>query len=60
MPDGEIVHTQGGPQVRIQLAPDKPPIARPTVTGAKGSNAALASLITALVNLGLISDSSSA
>lgn len=60
MPEGEVVHTQGGPQVRIQLAPDKPAIPRPAVTGAKGSNVALASLITALVNLGLISDSTTA
>jgi len=33
------------------------PIAKPTVTGSKGGNAALASLITALANLGLITDS---
>jgi hypothetical protein len=36
------------------------PIAKPTVSGAKGSNAALASLLTALANYGLITDSSSA
>lgn len=36
------------------------PIAKPTVTGAKGGNAALASLLTALANYGLITDSSSA
>lgn len=35
------------------------PIAKPTVTGAHGSNAALQSLLTALANLGLITDSSS-
>jgi hypothetical protein len=35
------------------------PIAKPTVTGAKGGNAALTSLITALANLGLITDSTS-
>ena len=34
-------------------------IAKPTVTGSKGGNAALASLITALSNLGLVTDSSS-
>ncbi len=34
-------------------------IARPTVTGAKGGNAALASLVTALTNLGLIIDTTS-
>ena len=33
------------------------PIARPTITGSRGSNAALTSLITQLVNLGLIVDS---
>lgn len=32
-------------------------ITKPTVTGAKGGNAALTSLITALVNYGLITDS---
>lgn len=36
------------------------PIAKPTVTGAKGGNAALASLLTQLVSLGLITDSSTA
>jgi hypothetical protein len=34
-------------------------IAKPTVTGSRGGNAALASLLTALANLGLITDSSS-
>ena len=33
------------------------PIARPTVSGSKGGNAALASLLTALANAGLITDS---
>ena len=35
------------------------PIAKPTVTGSRGANAALQSLLTALANLGLITDSSS-
>lgn len=35
------------------------PVAKPTVTGSKGGNAALASLLTALSNLGLVTDSSS-
>jgi hypothetical protein len=35
------------------------PVAKPTVTGSRGGNAALASLLTALANLGLITDSSS-
>lgn len=34
-------------------------IAKPTVTGSRGGNAALASLLTALANLGLITNSSS-
>lgn len=33
-------------------------ITKPTVTGSRGSNAALASLLTALANYGLITDSS--
>jgi len=36
------------------------PIAKPTVTGSRGGNAAVASLLTALANLGLITDSSTA
>jgi hypothetical protein len=36
------------------------PIAKPTVTGAKGSNAALASLLTALAAYGLVTDSTTA
>lgn len=35
------------------------PIAKPTVTGSRGANAALASVLTALANYGLITDSSS-
>jgi len=34
------------------------PIAKPTVTGSRGGNAALASVLTALANYGLITDSS--
>lgn len=34
------------------------PVAKPTVTGSKGGNAALASLLTALASMGLITDSS--
>ena len=36
------------------------PITKPTVTGSRGGNAALASLITALAQLGLITDSTTA
>lgn len=35
------------------------PVAKPTATGSRGANAALASLLTALSNLGLITDSTS-
>lgn len=35
------------------------PVAKPTVTGSRGGNAALASLLTALANFGLLTDSSS-
>jgi hypothetical protein len=34
--------------------------AKPTVTGAKGGNAALASLMTALAGFGLVTDSTTA
>lgn len=37
---------------------DSAPVAKPAVTGSRGGNAALASLITALASLGLITDSS--
>lgn len=36
------------------------PIAKPTVTGSRAANAALASLLTALANYGLVTDSSTA
>ena len=36
------------------------PVAKPAITGAKGSNAALASLLTALASYGLITDSTTA
>jgi hypothetical protein len=36
------------------------PIAKPTITGSRGGNVALASLLTELANLGLITDSTSA
>lgn len=37
-----------------------PPIAKPTITGSRAGNAALASLLTSLANLGLLVDSTSA
>lgn len=36
------------------------PVSKPTVTGSRGANAALASLLTALANLGLLTDSTTA
>lgn len=36
-----------------------PTVVRPTVTGSKGANAALTSLMTALVALGLVTDTTS-
>lgn len=51
--DGQLIHT-GSAAGFYNAAP----IAKPTVTGSKGGNAALASLLTALANLGLITDSS--
>lgn len=39
---------------------DKAPISKPTVTGSRGANAALASLLTQLAALGLINDGTSA
>lgn len=38
---------------------DTVPIAKPTVSGSRGSNAALTSMCTALANLGLITNSTS-
>lgn len=35
------------------------PVVRPTVTGSKGANAALTSLMAALVSLGIVTDSTS-
>jgi len=50
-------NTQLGAQVGFQ---GTAPIAKPTVTGSRGGNAALASLLTALANYGLITDSTTA
>lgn len=58
-PFGARVHTLDGPGNKAGFF-GATPIVRPTVTGAKGGNAALASLITALATLGLITDGSSA
>jgi hypothetical protein len=59
-------NNSAGPTQRIRLTATgmgfnaATPVARPTVTGAKGSNAALASLMTALAAYGLVTDSTSA
>jgi parallel beta-helix repeat protein len=49
-----VIATQGGLGFQGSAA-----IAKPTVTGSRGANAALASLLTALANYGLITDSTS-
>jgi hypothetical protein len=58
-PFGARVHTLDGPGNKAGFFGAEP-AARPTVTGAKGGNAALASLLSALATLGLITDGSSA
>lgn len=62
-PSGEYRFTIGGTTpVRIGGGAlgffDATPTIKPTITGAKGGNAALGSLLTALAGLGLITDSS--
>lgn len=56
---GARVHTLDGPGNKVGFY-GATPVARQTVTGSRGGNAALASLITALANAGLIVDGSSA
>jgi hypothetical protein len=53
--DGQLAHT--GNTVGFYNAA---PVVKPTITGAKGGNAALASLLTQLVTLGLIVDTTTA
>lgn len=53
------VHTASG-AVSQEAFYEKAPIAKPTVTGSRGANAALANLLTALADLGLIVNSTSA
>ena len=56
----DYIATYGGLRVTGKVGfYDTVPIAKPTVTGSRGSNAALASLCTALANLGLITNSTS-
>jgi len=49
-----ITDLNGDPQIPVMVGILSG--SRPTVTGAKGGNVALASLITALANLGLVTD----
>lgn len=63
---GGIILQDGGSTAKVQVNTTgigfyaATPVAKPTVSGAKGSNAALGSLLTALSSLGLITDSTSA
>jgi hypothetical protein len=62
----KMFHVGGSVKVLTVTQDDKfgafaaAPVAKPTVTGAKGSNAALGSLMTALANLGWVVDSTTA
>lgn len=61
--DINIGQTSGFHMIGLDLSIDglgfygQTPVAKPTITGSKGGNAALASLLTALADLGLITDS---
>jgi hypothetical protein len=63
---GQEVQIRSGSTVRIETNGTgigffaATPVAKPSVSGSRGGNAALASLLTALANLGLITDGSSA
>ena len=59
MASSVVVHTATGPVNQTGFF-DKAPVAKPAVTGSRGANAALASLLTQLAALGLITDSTSA
>ena len=56
----DLVHTASGSVLRETFYAGGTPVAKQNVTGAKGSNAALTSLLAALVALGLITDGTSA
>lgn len=64
--DGEVqlCSPAGAPLVRVTTSAlaffNTAPIAKPTVTGSRAGNAALASFLTAVANLGLVTDSSTA
>lgn len=55
-----IAADDDGTSVKLGFFGAAAPVARPTVTGSRGGNAALASLLTALASMGLIVDSTSA
>lgn len=57
-PDGSITLSPGATAAGLSFFnPSGPWVGQQTITGSKGANVALASLITALANLGLIVDS---
>ena len=56
MGSSAVVYTATG-GVAQEAFFDKAPVAKPTVSGSRGANAALASLLTQLAALGLIVDS---
>ncbi|MEU1071917.1 MULTISPECIES: collagen-like protein [unclassified Streptomyces] len=56
---GDLKHL-GDPAVQKLAFWNATPIVRPTVSGSRGGNAALASLVAALANVGLITDGTSA
>jgi hypothetical protein len=55
---GGTGHSFAGPNEQLGFF-GATPVAKPNVTGSKGANAALTSLLTALASLGLLTDSSS-
>lgn len=59
MASSAVVYTAAG-GVAQEAFFDKAPVAKPAVTGSRGANAALASLLTQLAALGLITDSTTA
>jgi hypothetical protein len=56
---GGTGHIVAGSNEQLGFYGSTAPVAKQTITGSKGANAALTSLLTALANMGLITDSSS-
>jgi hypothetical protein len=61
---GTSIQLMGNSQAVVHITQDRKlgfynttPVAKPTVSGSRGGNAALASLLTALANLGLVTNS---